>query len=221
MFHRLKYKILRWMLALMPVIAIVAPTAAQNIVYAGETNSLSVAPVPGESYEWELYNDINSLNLAVVPGNCPVSNAFFVGGINTGPSVSVTWLIPGTYYFKVTATTSCTKNLAIGEMTVLYALPTAILLPPGPICAGDSVHLTVQLTGTPPWSIILTDGSNNWNFNNIALSPYTFTLPVIPMVTTSYWITTVTDAHGTNTTPSIPVLQVVNPRPPPVLIYHN
>jgi hypothetical protein len=218
---RPKYIILRLLLVLVPLLMAMAPAMAQNTVYAGQTSTLSVVVVPGETYEWELYNDVTSLNLAVVPGNCPVTDAFFVGGVNTGPNVQVTWLVPGTYYFKVTATTSCTNNMAIGEMIVLYDLPTAIIQPPPPICVGDSAHLTVILTGTAPWSITLTDGVNNFVFNNITSSPFNLTVPVIPLATTTYWISEVTDAHGTNTTPSPQVVQVVNPRPSPIIIYHN
>jgi hypothetical protein len=218
---RPKYIILRLLLAVIPLLASMAPAMAQNTVYAGQTSTLSVVAVPGETYGWELYDNVASLNLAVVPGNCLPAEAFFVGGINTGTSVQVTWLIPGTYYWKITATTSCTNNMAFGEMIVLDALPTAIIDPPPPICAGDSVHLTVQLTGTAPWSITLTDGTSFWVFNNINLSPYNLTVPVIPLVTTTYWISEVTDANGTNTTPSPPVIQVVIPKPTTGAIYHN
>jgi hypothetical protein len=120
----------------------------------------------------------------------------------------------------VTATTNCTNNIAIGEMIVLNPLPTAVLSIPAAICAGDSVHLTASLTGTAPWSITLTDGTNNWIFSNIAASPFNFTVPVIPLISTTYWISTVSDAYGTNTTPSPPVLQVVNPLPITSPIYH-
>ena len=209
------------MLAALPLMMATAPAISQNTIYAGQTSNLSVVPAAGETYSWELYNDVNSINLAVVAGNCPVTNAFFVGGVNTGPNVQVTWLIPGTYYWKITSTTSCTDNIAIGEMTVLFALPAATIQPPAAICAGDSVHLTVALTGIAPWSIKLTDGTNTWNYNNILSSPFTLTVPVVPAVTTSYWISEVTDAHGTNTTPSPAVIQVVNPKPPPKIIYHN
>jgi hypothetical protein len=132
------------------------------------------------------------------------------------------WLKQGTYFFKVTARRgACTMNLKVGKMTVLWAMPTAVIQPPPPICAGDSVHLTVQLTGTAPWSITLTDGVNNFVFNNITSSPFTLTVPVIPLVTTNYWISEVTDAHVTNTTPSAIVVQVVKPSPSTGPIYHN
>ena len=211
---------LRILLVAMLLVTALAPAMSQNTVYAGQTTNLTVTAVPGEAYLWELYDNVTSQNLALVPGNCPVTEAFFVGNIITGPVVQVTWLVPGTYYFKVTATTNCTNNIAIGEMIVLNPLPTAVLSVPAAICVGDSVHLTATLTGTAPWSITLTDGTNNWIYSNIAASPYNLTVPVIPLASTTYWISTVSDAYGTNTTPSPPVLQVVNPLPVTSQIYH-
>jgi hypothetical protein len=197
-----------------------APAMAQDTVYAGQTTNLTVVSHLGESYKWELYNNVAGLNLALVPGNCPVTNAFFVGNVNTGSIVQVSWLLPGTYYFKITTTTTCTNNMGIGEILVLWPTPTATIVPPPPICVGDSLHLTVILTGTAPWSITTTDGVNSYVNNNIISNPFTLTIPSIPMVTTTYWISQITDAHLTNTTLSPPVVQVVNPKPVNSHIYH-
>jgi len=217
--NRPKYIILRLLLAAMLLVAAMAPAMAQNTVYAGQTTDLSVVEIPGDTYVWELYNDVTGINFATDPGNCPPSQAYFTGS-STGPTVNVMWLTPGVYFFKVTAYRgSCTMNLKVGKMTVLLAMPTALIDSPSPICIGDSVHLTVQLTGTAPWSITLTDGTNSWVFNNITSSPFNLTVPVIPLVTTTYWISAVTDAHATNTTPSPQVVQVVNPKPVNSKIY--
>jgi hypothetical protein len=219
---RPKYIILRLLLVVIPLLTAMAPAMAQHeTVYAGQTLDLGVVPIPGDTYAWELYNDVTNINFATDPGNCPAADAYFTGG-STGPNVNVMWVTPGIYFYKVTAYRGgCTNNLKIGRIIVLYALPTAIIQPPGPICVGDSVHLTVVLTGTAPWSITLTDGVNNFVFNNITSSPFTLTVPVIPLVTTIYWISSVTDAHGTNTSPSPPVIQVVNPLPVTSPIYHH
>ena len=198
-----------------------APAMAQNTVYAGQTTDLSVIEIPGDTYVWELYHDVTGINFATDPGNCPPAEAYFTGS-SSGPTVNVMWLNQGIYFFKVTAYRGgCTMNLKVGKMTVLWEMPTATLDPPPPICAGDSVHLTVHLTGTAPWSITLTDGVNNFVFNNINSSPFTLTVPMIPLVTTTYWISEVTDAHVTNTTPSPPVVQVVKPKPSTGPIYHD
>lgn len=218
---RPKHIFLRLLLVAIPLLTAMAPAMAQNTVYTGQATDLSVIPVPGDTYVWELYNNVTGINFVTDPGNCPPAEAYFTG-TNTGPTVNVKWLKAGTYFFKVTAYRGgCTMNLKVGKMTVLWEIPTATLDPPPPICAGDSVHLTVHLTGTAPWSITLTDGVNNYVFNNIMTNTYTLTVPDIPSVTTTYWISEVTDANTTNTTPSASVIQVVKPSPSTGPIYHN
>ena len=198
-----------------------APAMAQNTVYVNNTTVLEVVNVPGDSYVWELYKDVGGVNFATIPGNCPIGEAFFVGGINTGPSVTVMWTTPGTYFFKVTATGgTCSNNLKVGKMIVLDELPTAVFVPPDPICAGNSTNLMVELTGTAPFSITyLTDGANPVTINGILTTPYP--IPVSPLVNTTYQIISVTDSHGTNSVPSPAVTLIVNPKPVTNSIWHN
>jgi hypothetical protein len=216
---RSKYIFLKMLMIVISLVLAVAPAMAQDTVYTGQTTDLSVVAIPGDTYVWELYNDVTGINFATDPGNCPPAEAYFTGG-STGPLVNVMWLNQGTYFYKVTAFRgNCTMNLKVGKMVVLWEIPTATIEPPPPICYGDSAQLSVILTGNGPWSITLTDGTSSWIFNNIISSPFTLTVPVIPLVNTTYWITEVTDIHVTNTTPSPPVLQVVNPLPVNSKIY--
>ena len=196
-----------------------APAMAQNTVFAGHTTDLKVIAVPGDTYSWELYKDVTGVNFATVPGNCPPGEAYFTG-VSTGDSVNVMWTTPGVYFFKVTAYRgNCTMNLKVGKMEVLPSLALAVIEPPPPICVGDSVHLTVNLTGTGPWSFTLTDGVREFIYDSITSTTFTLTVPMIPRITTSYWITSVTDINGTNTTPSASVVQVVNQKPAGSRIY--
>ena len=195
-----------------------APAMAQTVVYVGDTTPLSVAAVPGNTYQWELYSD-GSFNFAEVTGNCPASSAVFAGG-NTGPSVNVKWLNSGTCFFKVTAydPVHCTNNLKIGMIVVeAAALPTATFTPPDPICRGETGSLSVVLAGTGPWNINYTDGVNTWTVAAIATTPYVVT--VSPKTTTNYWITQVTDKNGTCTIPSQSVTLQVNSKPASSNIY--
>ncbi len=214
-----KHILLRLLLVAIPLLLALAPATAQNIVYAGQTNDLKVVEIPGDTYVWELYKDVEGVNFATVPGNCPVGEAYFTG-ISTGDSVNVMWTTPGIYFFKVTAyRANCTMNIKIGKMTVIGEMPLAVIDPPPPICVGDSARLTVSVSGTGPWSIILTDGVNDFVFDGIIAIPFNLTVPMIPRVTTTYWIREVTDANGTHTTPSAPVVQVVNQKPVNSRIY--
>jgi len=96
-----------------------APARAQTVVSQGKITTLAVVQIPGHTYEWELYNDA-TINFATVAGNCPVTSAAFTGS-HLGSNVQVKWLIPGIYFYKVTARDAlgCTMNLKIGMIRVI------------------------------------------------------------------------------------------------------
>ena len=214
----LKYIYLRLLVAFVLLVMAMAPAMAQDTVYEGQNTDLSVVEITGDTYIWELYDNVAGINFAADPGNCPPDRAYFTAG-STGPMVNVMWAKPGIYFYKVTAYRGgCTMNLKVGKKFV-KPLPTAVIEPPPEICAGDSAHLTVILTGTAPWSITLTDGTNSWVFSNITSSPFNLTVPEIPLVTTTYWISSVTDYYITSNRPSPPVVQVVNQLPVNSKIY--
>jgi len=196
-----------------------APAKAQNVVFQGETTTLGVINVPGETYSWELYSD-GTVNFVTVPGNCPATSATFVGG-NTGASVNVKWLQPGFYFFKVTAwnVSGCTNNIKIGMIEVKPSLPTAEILPPVPdfVCIGEQITLQVKLTGLSPWEFTYTDGTDFWTVKGVTDPVYN--LMIKPIGSAQYWITEVKNASGTNPTPSAKVVVVVNPKPEISKIY--
>jgi len=193
----------------------------QSVVYVGETTTLDVEQKPGDSYIWELYSD-STVNFAVAPADVSPSYAEFVGGINTGTTVEVLWKEPGLYFYKVNALniTGCTNNLRIGMVKVLEALPTATLTSTT-ICIGETATLTVELTGTGPWSFTYTDGTTTKTVTGIQTSPYELKIDPNPKTTTEYTIISVTDKWGTNLYPVDPpkVIQEVNPKPDSSKIY--
>lgn len=214
----LKHILLRVILGVIPVLLAVAPAAAQNVVCSGQTRELSVVPVPGDTYVWELYKDVSGVNFATTPGNCPPGDAYFVGP-STGPAVNVMWITPGTYYYKVTAyRDTCTMNLKVGKMEV-DSVPTAELDSLGPICQGQTTALTVHLTGYPPWSITYTANGVPVNVNNITATP--FQIPVAPTTTTVYQVTNVTDLRCTSNVPSNTVTLIIKPKPVTSPVFHN
>lgn len=120
--NRLLHNMVRLgLVALLPLLLSLAHAKAQTIVYQGTTTTLTVIPVPNNTYKWELYND-STVNFATVPGNCPVTSAAFTAG-NTGSGVNVMWLQPGIYFYKVTArdVVQCAMNLKIGMIKVIPA----------------------------------------------------------------------------------------------------
>lgn len=199
---------------LLHLLLALAPAMAQNVVRQGETSNLAVQPQPGDTYMWTMYND-STVNFAVTPGT--VSDTYFEFTSDTNSStVTVLWKKPGIYFFKVNASniTGCTNNLKIGKMRVLEALPTATLTSTT-ICVGETATLTIEFTGTAPWSFTITDGTTTETVTGVTSSPYGWPVQPKPKVTTEYTITQVKDTWGTNNYPANPpkVLQEVKPKP--------
>lgn len=216
-----KHIFFRLLLVAIPLLMALAPAMAQNTVYKGNTTVLSVVPVSGDSYAWELYKDVSAINFATDGGNCPLTEAYFIGS-SSEPSVTVMWTTPGTYFFKVTAIGgTCSNNLKVGKMIVLDSLPTAVILPHDPICAGTPTNLTVKLTGTAPWSITYTTNGVLPGTTISGIMTNTYSIPVNPLVNTTYQVISVTDANGTNSVPSAAVELIVNPTPVTTPILHN
>ena len=126
--NRLLHDIVRLVLVVMlPLLFALASAMAQTVVYQNATTPLTVVEVTNQIYEWEIYSDL-TVDFATVPGNCPVTSATFAGG-NTGPSVNVTWLQPGIYFYKVTArdVARCAMNLKVGMIKVIPAGINAVI----------------------------------------------------------------------------------------------
>jgi hypothetical protein len=197
-----------------------ASASAQSVtVYAGQTFTFTVDVqfAQEENITYEIYDDFAGINLAVVPGNCPVTSAFFPSG-NSGSSVDITWLVPGMYLVKVEAVNDCpTNNMKFWLVEVLPALPTAsLVVNPNEVCRGDEADLLITFTGEAPWSFVLeaNDGINppvTTTYNGITDNP--FVIVISPAYTTTYTVTTITDANGTNNEPSNVVTLTVKPRP--------
>jgi hypothetical protein len=100
-----------------------------------------------------------------------------------------------------TITTTGTISFNGGEQYFTIGAVETVILPTAQfttlntsICEGQSVNLTVALTGTPPWEITYSDGLGTFAESGILSSPYTF--GVTPAVTTTYTLTDVTDDGG-------------------------
>jgi gliding motility-associated-like protein len=92
------------------------------------------------------------------------------------------------------------------DMTLGIApLPTATLSGDASTCPGQEANLTVELTGVAPWTFVYSDGTNNFA-EIIASSP--FTIPVTPMITTTYSAVSVVDANCTGNVEGTALVQV-------------
>jgi hypothetical protein len=79
------------------------------------------------------------------------------------------------------------------------------------ICSGDSVWIGGSLTGIPPWSVVLSDGSANYSFTNLMTPSYGQYFS--PPTTKSYSVISITDASGCPSSGSVSSIVIVNPQP--------
>lgn len=90
-------------------------------------------------------------------------------------------------------------DVSVGTPVTWNENPTLDISGTTTICSGSNTNLTFSFTGTGPFNIVYTDGSSNFNLNNIT-NPYL--LNVSPIVNTTYSLVSITDAL-TNCTGSV------------------
>jgi gliding motility-associated-like protein len=98
--------------------------------------------------------------------------------------------------------TATLKNIAgcdsiVTLVVATQPLATATISGGNPICVGQSTTISIALTGTAPWTLTYFDGSSSHTITGILSSPYVLT--VSPATTTTYSLTSVSDAKCSNT----------------------
>ena len=93
--------------------------------------------------------------------------------------------------------TNCLKGHGAGSAQVIVRpLPTGRIFGNARICAGATAQIAVELTGTSPWSITYSDGTNSWTVNNINTPLHLIT--VSPAASATYQLISVSDAYCSN-----------------------
>jgi PKD repeat protein len=95
-----------------------------------------------------------------------------------------------TYSVNLKTTNQCGASNEVSKKIVISCISTATLSGSQSISAGQSATLSVALTGTSPWAIVI----NGVTYNNITTSPYTFS--VTPNATTTYTLSSVSNSCG-------------------------
>ncbi len=177
-----------------------------NVVYEGEIFSLSVVADPGHAYRWKIFTDHTLTEQA------SQNIAEFID-TQYDAATRLIFKRPGVYFFEInTISPFGCSNQRHGMVTVLEAMPTALILPPDSICIGETGTLTVEFTGTAPWTLQYSDGTSVLTIDSIVESPHS--IVVMPMHTTFYQVISVANAMGRiNNTPGELVELFVKPRP--------
>jgi gliding motility-associated-like protein len=119
--------------------------------------------------------------------------------------------------YKAFGMSPCNLEVATDTMVLtIRPLPSASIGGSAIICEGSPALLSVNLTGTPPWSITYSSGTQNFVISNILSSPYTFN--VSPTITTAYTLQAVSDQYCNGVSFGGIALITVNPLPLPFLL---
>ncbi len=99
------------------------------------------------------------------------------------------------------------------QLTV-FQLPSATIHGGDTLCGtGTSTILTVDLTGTPPWTFYYSNGINTWYVPSVTGTPYQITASEAG----NYTVLTVTDDHCTGTTSGSAAVALFPVPPTPVI----
>lgn len=166
------------------------PAANPATICNGVSSALSqTGGVLGTGASWQWYTDAS------------YNAASKVGGLLTGAaSLTVSPSTTTTYYLRAEgATAPCQVNTPSGSVTVnVNPRPTSVISGTTPICFGGSTPITIDLTGTQPWSLTYLSSSTGTStvVNGITTSPYTFSAS--PAGTTTYTVTALSDVNCTS-----------------------
>lgn len=134
----------------------------------------------------------DSLNLSIaLTGTSPWNLGYDEGAV----SKTITGITSSPYILKVKPVSTTTYKLtSIGgtcngvasgtAQVVVNTIPTATISGSKTICAGDNSTITVNLTGSSPYSFNYSDGTTTTSVSGITSSTYTFN--VSPSKTTNY-----------------------------------
>jgi len=122
---------------------------------------------------------------------------------------------------NVSAGNGCSQAVNSTTVVTVRPLPTAVFSTTNQtICQGSSINLPVTLSGTGPWSIVVSVSGNPQTFvlgNANSPSPSTFMIAVSPSITSLVTILNVTDGGGCTRTSGSRVTVLVSPAPTAVL----
>ena len=115
-------------------------------------------------------------------------------GLSATTGTSVTASPEANTTYTVTGTVTATGCQNTATVSVLGHASAAVLSGTSGICPGGSVNLQVTITGgISPYTIVYSDGSNNFTVNNYVSGD---NIPVSPSATTTYTLVSVTGANG-------------------------
>lgn len=114
--------------------------------------------------------------------------------------------VDGYFVVRLTASSGLAERISSVTLAAGIVAPTANLSGRDAVCQGSSTALRAELTGTPPWSLVWSDGVTQ---GGVLATPATRW--VEPAVSTTYSVSSVTNPHGQGSTSGSTVVTVAPP----------
>lgn len=145
---------------------------------AGSTRQLGATPRTATTWRWELVRRESGSSATLSSTSIP--------------DPTFTPDVPGYYRFRLTASDGVRTSTTIVSLAAGLPAPTATVIgAPTTLCSGATASLEARLTGTPPWDVTWSDG-----FRQAGLLVSSGARTVRPMATTTYFVSSVSDATG-------------------------
>lgn len=167
-------------------------TIDQAVGPVGQPRQLDTAPQTATSWLWE--------EVRFEPGSAAALSSTGIRNPTLTPDR------PGNFVFRLTASDGVQTSITTVSLTA-YGPATATVSGGGTVCAGQPATIQAALTGTPPWSVLWSDGVLQ---SGLTTSPATRS--VSPSQTTVYTVTAVADESGAGTSSGAATV-TVNPVP--------
>lgn len=184
-----------------PVISCAPTITTQPVsqsVCGASTASFTVAADGAASIQWQVNNSGTWTNIS--------NGGDYSGATSNTLTISNPASYDGKSYRAVAlGDGACGNTNSDAALLIAKPKPTAVFSGAAALCGTGTRSMGVTLTGTGPWSITYTTtpsggSTTTTTVNNIAASPFYFS--VSPSGTTTYAITSVSDAYCSNASPS-------------------
>ncbi|MFT3909089.1 MAG: T9SS type A sorting domain-containing protein [Ferruginibacter sp.] len=168
------------------VVTVIPPVSSAVIsgsasICSGGSTNLSVAITGGVSPYTLIYSDGST--------NTTITNYISGTNIPVSPTVNTTYTL-----VSVTSVSGCSSMSGSAVVTISAAPTAAVLSGTATICNGSSSNLSVAITGgISPYTIMYFNGVSNVTVNNYISGS---SIPVSPVINTTYSLVSVTSAAG-------------------------
>lgn len=171
--------------ASMPESANMCSNVSYELELMAENQQAQMWSTSGDGY----FDDQSVVNAVYTPGEADINDGSVM--------LSVT----------LTANDGC-EDVMLEQQVTIFETPTSMLSGDAVVCLGDSSMVTIDFTGTAPWTIATGDGLDTYTIETTPWTHYVF-----PVETTVYDLLSLVDANGCESVPQGTATVTVNPLP--------